>query len=228
MGNGNFEPIENAVIQIEKQYAHIEISNQSDYESAGLVLKQIKSRINMVLDFFKDTKEKAYLTWKSVVSKEKLFTDKLHALEKRIKSEMGRFYNEQEARRRVAQRRLQEEENRKAEEEQKRLLKKSMEARIEGKAEKAEEIDKEMEVIIPEVVEFKKPEKVEGIITRKTWCVDSVDKKKFIVAACKDDNLLQFISINIPALNKIAAESKGKFYISGVTFKEKTTIAVRK
>jgi hypothetical protein len=69
-----------------------------------------------------------------------------------------------------------------------------------------------------------------GVSGRKTWKVDSVDKRALVIAAGKaaeagNDDLLAYLDVNESALNAIAKGLKGAARVAGVVFREVTTLA---
>jgi len=133
------------------------------------------------------------------------------------------FQREQEAIRRKEEARLQAIEDARAEKERQRLLK---EARKLKTTELKEQRQIEAEEIMANVVivETNVP-KVKGQSIKKVWKTKILDKKAFLAAALKDENLLSFIEIDISKLNKLASSTKGTMKYDGIQFYEESILS---
>ena len=202
------------------QKAEITISTQTEFELASVVLKEVKSRykeleaqrkaITMPLD---DAK-------KAIME---LFRQPLTALESaetKLKGLMLGYTAEQERKAREEQARLQKLADQEAEKQRKALEAKIERAKASGKEEKAEMLEMEKENIIPITAPVVAPqiEKPAGISYRDQWSAEVIDEK--LVPR-------EYLIVNLQALNKIAAATKGTITVPGVRFVSTKILASR-
>lgn len=197
------------------------IISQQDYEEAGKVLVEIKTRAKQVKDYWKPLKEAASKAHKALCDKEKTMLNPLDEAEKIIKGAMVKYQQAvEEARRREA------EEARKAkEEEARRLMEEAIKAEQSGNAAEAA-----INMAMAEMVEdmptvpaaIAKPTAT-GTNTVKRWKARVVDAT--LVPAYM--NGMEIRTINMTALDNIARMSKGAMNIPGVEFYEEVSISAR-
>jgi len=211
-----------AVVTQAVQYAVIKTPEQ--FNMAGEFLKTIKSMQKKVSDTFDPIVQRAHATWKEVLSQKAKFFDPLDDAEKKIKSSMIRFSDEQEKIRLEAERKAQAEARAKEEAERKKLEEKAQKAEEKGNLEKAEELrNKKEEVFIPTPSIQSIVPKVSGIKTQKVWKARIVDFTKIpaehLIVTDKQREAHQSY------LNGVAKSMKGTIKISGVEFFEESAIA---
>ena len=210
------------IAPLEEWASTLVIANAFEYETAANNLKQVKGVRSRVVEFFKDSKDKAYATWKSITSNEKAFTDRLDVVERQVKGAMVSWSNAEEEKRLSQERKLQVEANARAEAERKRL--EAQAAKLKSPELKAARLEQAASVIAPVVtVQTEKPA-VAGIATVKTWVVDKVDKRSLITAAVSDFNLQAYLLVDEAALKRIANATKGQMTVPGVTFRLETSM----
>lgn len=207
--------VENAVSVIEKQEI-VKVMSVQDRTGALEICKRIKEQKTAVVNHFAEIKSKAYSAWKAIVAKEKSYTDRLDAVERKIKSAVLVYDREQEAIRRAEQRRLQAEADERARRERERLEKEA--ARLKTPELKEERLAQAQAVVAPVVEVAPIAPKVEGVSTRKTWKARVVDAGQVP---------REFMVVNETALNAYARATKGKMPVAGVEFYEEESLAVR-
>ncbi len=106
---------------LEKWAANLTVTNQAEYDAAYETLKGVKSWKNRIVDFFSDSKQKAYSAWKSVVASEQSMTQRLDAVERKAKEAITKYTVEQERIRLLEERRLQAEADERARKEREKL-----------------------------------------------------------------------------------------------------------
>lgn len=207
--------IVNAVAVIEQQ-AVVKVANVTERGNALELCKQIKARRAEVVEFFRDTKEKAHAAWKAIVAQEKSFTDRLDGAERKIKAAVMSYDREQEAIRQAEQRRLQAEADEAARRERERLEKQAAKLKT---PEKREAVLEQAAMVAAPVIQLAPvAPKVEGVSVRKTWKARVVDEAKIP---------REFLMVNERALDAYAKATKGKMQVAGVEFYEAETMAVR-
>lgn len=84
----------------------IAIQNDGDRERTYSLLVEVKQKRKTIVDFFKDSKEKAHATWKAICGNEKTFTDKLDLYDKTARAAIKVFDDNKEALRVAEENRL--------------------------------------------------------------------------------------------------------------------------
>lgn len=179
-------------------------------------LKKVKDMKQRIIAFFKDSKDKAYATWKSIVAQEKSFTDVLDRVEENVKRKILSFDQEERRRREEEQRRLQAIADEQARRERERLMKKAESLKT---PEKREALLEQAESIVPPQVQIPEPEKEKGEYTRKIWKARVVDVNKLP---------REYMIPNEKLLDNIAKTTKGAMRIDGVEFYCEEVLAVRR
>lgn len=212
--------------QQSENWAHsLIVVTKEDYGFAAEKLKETKSMRKQIVEFFADPKQKAHETWKSIVSREKFFTDKLDAIETIVKKKMLAFTNEQERIRREEEARLRKIAEEQAEAERKRMIANAKRNETRGNEDRAAEWKEKAEEIKPIDV-YIAPVKIkaEGIQTKKVWRGSIEDVGKFLLAASQNPKLQQHITININSLVRQFADNEE---IPGIKFFQEETIAAK-
>lgn len=202
------------------QKADLVIANQDDYNSATDVLKDIKTRYKELDTQRKEITKPLDTAKKNVME---LFSHPLTLLEKaekKIKSLMIGYTEEQEKKARAEQERLQKLAEAEAEKERKKLEVKIERAKASGKEEKAEELEMQKEAVTAIDVPVITPniETPKGVSYKEKWTAEVVDFK-----ALPDEYKLP----NQQSLDKIAQATKGSVPIPGVKFKMEKISSIR-
>jgi len=100
----------------------IVIGTPADREKVSNTIRDVRYIKSRVTNFFKDMKENAHKTWKSICSLEKSYTDKCDIFEKAANTAILIFDEAEEKKRRAEEKRLQDIENEKAQKERDKLL----------------------------------------------------------------------------------------------------------
>lgn len=198
--------------------ANLVIANQEQYETAGTVLKEVKSRYNELDKQRKSITKPLDDAKKAVMDLFKQPLSLLETAEKKIKGLMVGYADEQERKAKEEQLRLQRLADAEAEKERKKLEAKIARAEASGKLEKAEELEAQKDAIeaidVPVIVPQAETQK--GISYREKWSAVVVDEK--LVPR-------EYLIVNQSALDKVAAATKGSLSIPGVKFEMKKIVA---
>ncbi len=195
------------------------ISTHEDYDKGTDYLKEVKTRIKAVKEYWKGPKEAANAAHKELVAKETQMLKPLQEAESIIKKAMLAYTTEVERKRREA-----EEAARKAREaEVRRLEAIAAKAEEQGDTDTAEIMrDMAEEVPIGEIAAEAKPT-ARGVSVRTTWKARVIDPKA--VPAYFEGYELR--TINQAALNNIAKWRNGEAEIPGVEFYRESNMSVR-
>lgn len=185
----------------------ISVTNQASYEAAGKLLVEIATVKKNIKACFADPKKKAAEAHKAICALENELLAKASAPENAIRQKMEAFH-EAEQKRLAAER---ERQRQKAEEA----------ARLAAEAEAAGDTETAMEAValaaITESTVTAAP-KAAGVSMREVWEAVVTDKSKVP---------LEYMEVNMSALNAIAKATKGILNIPGVQFVKKTVSSVR-
>jgi len=199
------------------------IGNPEQYQEGALFLKEIKTVQKNVTEYWGTLKTSAHKTWKEICGKEKDMLDPLKAVEAITKKLQLCYQNEQEQIRRKEEARRQAIEDARVEKERQKLLKEAEKLKTpELKEQRLIEADEIVANVI--AVETSVP-KVKGQSIRKTWKAKIVNKKAFLAAALKDENLLSFVSIDNGELNRMAGKRGGNLKYPGIEFYEEQSLS---
>lgn len=197
----------------------IKVTNDIELHEASDFLTGIKKTMREVEDFFNPMVEAAHKAHKEVCDKRNLFLKPLKDCEAFIKGRMGQYQIEQDRKRREAQEKAEAEAREKEQREREKLLKKAQEEEAKGNADKAEALlEKAEEVYVapkPVEVAVSRPENTS---VRYAWDAEVTDKK--IVP-------LDYMTVDVQRLSKMATASKGQFTVPGIRF-VKRAIVVQK
>lgn len=187
--------------------AEITVTNQQTYEAAGEILRNIATVKKAIKEKFADPKKKAAEAHKAICNLENELLQQVTLREQEIRQKMTAYWQAEQAR-------IAAEEARKREEAEKLLA-------LAQEAEAAGETDMAMEAVseaaLQEATVTYTP-KAAGVTMRKVWEAVVTDKSKVP---------LEYMEVNLSALNQIAKATKGTLNIPGVQFMEKVVSSVR-
>lgn len=101
------ESTQTEIEHLESWTKTVTVASVEDRARVYEAVASVKSMKNRIVAFFRDSKEKAHATWKSIVANEKGFTDRLDAFEAAGKRAIVAFDQTEERKRIEEQRRLQ-------------------------------------------------------------------------------------------------------------------------
>ena len=216
-------------VQSAQNYATaLEIRTTDDSISAQELLQEIKTKAKSVEQFFQDMKQKAYDSWKEIVSKEKAYLDPLAAAEKIIKGKVIAYEGIQERKRQDEARKAQAKADEEARKEQEKLEARAAKAEEKGNVEQADALREQKQLVRPEPV-FTPPEptKVQGSTFKRVWRGDVTDLALLCRSIADGKAPLGLISVNVSALNAFAKGVKNTMPVAGIRFFEDTDMSVR-
>ena len=108
--------------------SELAILDNKGYELAGAMLVELKTYAKRVEEYWEQPKKSAHKAWKDICAKEKTMLDPLEKAEKTIKTKMGEYQRQQEAKERA----IREELKRRQREEAERLLREAEEKEAAG------------------------------------------------------------------------------------------------
>lgn len=187
--------------------AEIVIFDQSSYEQAGEILRDIATVKKGIKAKFAEPKKAAADAHKAICALENEFLAKVTERENEIRQKMTIYYQ-------AEQKRIAAEEERKRQEAE-RMMQTAVEAEAAGDTETAETytalaaMEEAAVTVAPKAV---------GVSMRETWVAKVTDKSKVP---------LEYMEVNISALNAVAKATKGKISIPGVEFEKQIVSSVR-
>ena len=196
------------------------ITNNKDFELAGAMLVELKTYAKRVEEYWAEPKKSAHKAWKDICAKEKAFLEPLSKAEKTIKTKMGEYQRQQEAKERA----IREELERRQREEAERLMKEAEEKEAAGDilgADLALAQAELMEQSAP-VAAIQQPNAA-GISSRKVWKARVTDESQVPVEVAG----IVIRPVDLSALNNLAKATKGKAKIAGVEFYEEIIMSAR-
>jgi len=199
------------------------VENSNQYLLASNELIALKRHRNAIVAHFAEMKSAAHTAWKTIVAREKSFTDKIDFFESLLKRKMIEFQSEQERQRREQQARLQAEADAKAAAERKRL-----ERNAKDNAKRGNELNAEMyreaaaNVSAPIVAVASTVPKAAGISAKKVLKAKITNMSAFIQAAAANQNLAQFVSVDCVGMVR-----QGWRECPGMDFYEEEIISAR-
>lgn len=203
-----------------REACSLTIESDQDYENAGKILVEIKTRIKAVTDYWSPLKKSASEAHKALCAREKEMLKPLTSAESIIKGTMISYQREAE------KKRLQEAEEirRKQQEETDRLLADAVRAQEDGDDLSAQ-INLQMAQMVNEMapVSVATAPKAAGTSVKKVWKARVLNPE----AVPAYVNGMEIRQIDMAALNRIAKMSNGKMTIPGVEFYEDAVMAVR-
>ena len=211
------------VTAVEQKANDFIIETDEDYQDAAEFGRILKAKAAEVKEFFKPMKEQAHKAHKAVCDRESAMLKPLTNAEKILKDSMGRYYQEQERKRREAE----EAARRAAAEEAERKLREAAEAEAAGRQEEAEAAMTEA-IIMDEakntVFVTRQAPKAAGTSTRKDWAIRSVDQSKVPIAV----NGMEIRPVDQAAVMRLIRASKGTISIPGIVYEEITQMSFRR
>lgn len=205
----------NEIEEVKIQGNQIKVVDDGSYELAGNFLKDVKANQKKVKDYFAPLKEQAYKTHKAITSRESETLKPLEEIERQIKSEMTKYFMEQERKRREAEELLRKQ----IEEEKRRAFEEAQKLEQEGKSEESE-MALDAAVNAEDMMQFAKVEvarpTVKGVGTQKDWIVTITDDSKvptYLMGAC-------IRPVDLMAIKKLVKATDGKIKIDGIRIKE--------
>lgn len=194
------------------------ITNNDDYERGNALLKDIKSKIKAVKDYWREPKAAAQKAHKELVARESAMLKPLEGAESAVKKAMLIYTTAQEN----AAREAAEAARREREAEAQRLEALAAQAEAQGDEDTAEVMRDMAEAVPVKAVEIAAPS-VKGTSVRKVWKARVTDPK--LVPAYFDGYELR--EINMTMLNNLARWKEGQMEIPGVEFYQDATLTVR-
>lgn len=187
--------------------AEITVTDQASYEAAGEILRNIAKVKKAIKEKFADPKKKAQEAHKAICNLENEMLQQVTWRENEIRQKMTVFYEAEQ--KRIA---AEAERKRKEAEEMARL---AMEAEETGDTETAMEA-----VAVAANIESNVTytPKASGVSMREVWEAVVTDKSKVP---------LEYMEVNLSALNAVARATKGTLQIPGVKFEKRIVTSVR-
>ena len=185
----------------------IVVFDQQSYETAGAMLQQIAKIKKGIQAEFAEPKKKAHEAHKALTALEKRFLDFASQGEAELRSKMSHYWQAEQAR-------IAAEEERKRQEAE-RLVQTAVEAEAAGDTETAETYTA---LAAMEEARVTVAPKAAGVSMRETWVAKVVDKSKVP---------LEYMEVNLSALNAVAKATKGKLQIPGIEFEKQIVSSVR-
>jgi len=150
----------------------ITVADQESYNEALQLASACKTRITMVEDVWKASREAAYKAWKTITETIASFTKPLEEAAKICSRKAYDWKSEEEKRRQIEADRVRKENQKKLEDER---LRQAEAVAAQGKPELADAILSEDTTVAP--VEPEKLEKPAGVTMRENWQFEIVDEK---------------------------------------------------
>jgi len=194
------------------------ITTNEDYERGNALLKDIKTKIKAVKEYWKEPKAAAQAAHKQLVARETTMLKPLETAENAIKKAMLTYTAEREK----AAREAAEAARRERDAEAQRLEAIAAQAEAQGDDDTAEIMRDMAEAVPVRAVEVSAPS-VKGTSVRKVWKARVTDEK--LVPAYFDGYELR--EINMTMLNNLARWKEGRMEIPGVEFYQDSVMSVR-
>jgi len=199
--------------------SELAITDNKSFELAGAMLVELKTYAKRVEEYWAEPKKSAYKAWKDICAKEKAMLDPLEKAEKTIKTKMGEYQRQQEAKERA----IREELERRQREEAERLMKEAEEKEAAGDI-----LGADLAMAQAEMVETSSPVAViqqaaSGVSSRKVWKARVIDESQVPVEVAG----IVIRPVDLSALNNLAKATKGKAKIAGVEFYEDYIMSAR-
>lgn len=192
----------------------INITDNDSYLHAIRLLISHKEMQKKIIGYFEATKKNTYNAWKGICKLESDELAKLNPSGKHLKTEIGRWIDQQGRIRREEEARFREEVRRLAEE---RQLAEALQAEAEGDDAAAKEILEEKVFIIPPVVPSLTP-KAQGVSSRVVWKFRIINESAIP---------RQYLMVNESAIRQVVFALKDKTSIAGVEVYSVREIAAR-
>lgn len=190
----------------------ISVTSDADMEQAAALLREVKAVQKQAEAAQKSLTQPLEVEKKGIIAffRDRI-TGKLDAYERRLKSLIVSYQQEQERIRREAQRKAEEA----ARKERERLERRAAAAEAKGQAEKAEQLAEQAQTVVAPVIQTEAP-KVAGIATRSVW--------KYRIA---DPSALprEFLVPDEKKIGQVVRAMKGDAQIPGVEVYEEKSLA---
>lgn len=207
-----------AIVVVEQANTYM-VGSQQEYDNAAEILKEVKHRMNQIVDYWKPLKEKAYGAWKDICAKEKQLTDPFTKAETIIKGKMADWKKAELERIRAEQAEL--ERQRKEEEE---MIRKAAElAADEGDTERFETMAEAAISVAAMPIAQPEVHKTKDTSAKVVWKARITEPGLVPVEMMG----IEIRPINQSALDKLAQLSKGQAKIPGVVMHEDIQISAR-
>ena len=177
-------------------------------------VREIRTKRDEIVAFFRPEKEARWAAHKAIVGYEKRFTDILDGAEKRIRQAIQAWDADEAERIRVERARLQALADEQARKERERLAREA--AKLKTPELRAQRMEQAAAVVAP-VVQVSMPEKQKGESTRMIWSAQVTDES--VVPR-------EYLIVNQKALDIIARSTKGAIKIPGVKMVETPSLAI--
>lgn len=198
----------------------ITISSNQEYEDAGNILKQVKSRQRELEAQQKDTTAPINEALKKVRELFRGPLDKLSQAEQIIKRGMGEWYRKE-------QQRIENERRAAAEaarKEQERLAKRAEKAAGKGDDEKAIALHMQAANVAPVAVQAEAP-KASGVVVRYRYTAEVTDFPALVRAVAEGKASIELLSPNTSEIGKRARALKSEFHVPGITVRKVEDLA---
>ena len=192
----------------------IVIEDAGDREEAITVGRSVKTIRAKIVEFFKESKESAYKTWKAICANENTFTDRLDLVEKKVKKVVTDWDDEQKVIREKKRARLQAIEDERVRKEQERLTKRAEKLKS---PERSEALMEEAASLHAPVVQVAEQEKNKGESTSKKWKYRVTDINKVPI---------EWWILDDKALSAFARLTKGNKKVEGIEFYSEPSLAI--
>jgi len=192
----------------------LNVSGPAEYQIAADNLKDIKSALKRVEDFFKPMKKSADETKRKILDAERKLTVPLNEAEQLAKQAMLAYQRAEDAKRLAEQRKLQAEADERARREREALAKKAAAAKKPETRERYQEAA--AAVVAPVVSVASQTPAVTGLTTRKVWKARVVDAAK----VPRD-----FLAVDERKLDQYAKAMRDAASVPGVEFYQEEILA---
>ena len=201
-------------VALEVKNAEIIVDDPASMEIASDMVLKLDDMKKKVVEYWADTKKKAYDAWKNITTKEKEMLDPIDSARDGLKKKINAYLTEQKRKEDEERRRLEAERRAAEEAERQRLAKEQKEkeeeaARLaaEGKAEEAAQVAQEAEAIavaaeavyippeVPETVVEKTTRTDAGTVSGKEELSIEIRDKKALIESMIKDGLLEMIEV---------------------------------
>lgn len=223
--NIDLEKINEAKTEIElftQEADSVVVKSHDDYESAGSILKKIKDKSRDLEALRKTITSPLDTAKKAVMDLFRKPQDALESAERKIKSAMVTYVNEEDRKKREAQRKLDEEARRKEEAERAKLEKKAVKAEEKGDAALAEELrDQKQDVYVPATQIAVEQPKADGVKMREDYDFIIINELEIPRAM----NGMRLLVPDEKVIRQLVKSSKGTVQIPGVRIIKKKIVA---
>lgn len=175
--------LEKQVVTLQSRAESMLVTNDTEYESAGAFLVDLKTGLNRVEELFGPTCDATYKAWQSAIDTRKKFKKPLEEAEATIKKRIKDFLSLREQQAREEQARLQAIADAEADKERQRLMEEAESARQDGDEATANMLEMCADTtFVPTTTVVADKPQVEGLATGKEWEITVVDPKLLLKA----------------------------------------------